>query len=257
LANANREYLHFNYSALGDDFKEAFITIITKPKYVFDLLYENHTHNPDGDGAKSELHMMILMSGGLFLLYRPQFLIMLIPIYAQKLFNDDFVKWGINYQYSIEFSPILTLAAFTSIIYIKKYTTQLSLIITVLTFATTISSLDHRVSNWYMPELSRFYSTAHYTVDFDRREVVKAIAEIPANASVSATNSLVPHMAFRDYIYQYPDGKNCDYVVLLNVDNVYPLRRGMLYKDIKKLLSSPAYQCLHKTNRLYIFKKLR
>jgi len=86
LANESREYLHFKYNAIGENMSEAIKNIISKPKYIF--------------------------SGGIFLIIEPRFLIMLMPIYAQKLFNNDMGKWGLNYQYSIEFVPILTFAFF-------------------------------------------------------------------------------------------------------------------------------------------------
>ena len=51
----------------------------------------------------------------------------------------------------------------------------------------------------------------------------KVAALIPANASVSAQDTLVPHLSQRHYIYQYPYmALNSDYVVLDTSGNIYP-----------------------------------
>lgn len=48
------------------------------------LLFINNSHSYDGNFVKSELHAMVLLSGGLALLRRPVYLLMLAPIYGQK-----------------------------------------------------------------------------------------------------------------------------------------------------------------------------
>jgi uncharacterized membrane protein len=51
----------------------------------------------------------------------------------------------------------------------------------------------------------------------------KVAALIPANASVSAQDTLVPHLSQRHFIYQYPYMANqSDYVVLDTSGNIYP-----------------------------------
>jgi uncharacterized membrane protein len=51
----------------------------------------------------------------------------------------------------------------------------------------------------------------------------KVAALIPANASVSAQDTLVPHLSQRHFIYQYPYmDTQSDYVVLDTSGNIYP-----------------------------------
>ena len=257
FANDSREYLHFKYAALGNNFSEAFVTIIKHPGYVFNLLFENHLKDPDANGIKSELHYMILISGGYTLLYRPQYLIMLIPIYAQKLFNDDYVKWGLNVQYSIEFVPVLTIALFSWLLTIerKKYALYVSVIATALTFYSTISALDHRVSKWYSPEANRFYSGSHYKRDFDVKKMHAALKLIPDNAVVSAQSPLVSHLAFRDFIYQYPDVFNSEYILLSEKESTYPLSQEEYNKKKNEYLNSTEWEIIYNENPLLIFKR--
>lgn len=251
-------YVHFNYDALGKNFGEALVTIVSKPQYVFTLLLEDHTKNPDAYGIKSELHFVVLLSGGLALLFRPQFLIMLIPIYAQKLFNNDFGKWGVNGHYSIEFVPILTIALF---MWINDFSEKWKLIAAsfflAVGMATSISLLDHRVSKWYAPDYFRFYQKPHYVREYDVKKVYKALKLVPDNASVSAESMLVPHLAFRKKIYQYPDIKDANYIVLLKADqNSFPFNHEDFLKKIQELKDSHQWGTLFEDDTVLILKRI-
>ncbi|MFC7666756.1 DUF2079 domain-containing protein [Hymenobacter humi] len=98
------------YVALGTTPVEMLRTLFTRPGYVLGLLFKNHLPSPIGDYVKVELHLMVLLAGGLALLRRPAYLLMLAPIYGQKLLSGTVAHWGINVQYSIEFVPVLNAA---------------------------------------------------------------------------------------------------------------------------------------------------
>jgi len=258
LANVGREYLHFKYSSLGTNFSEAFTTILTRPIYVLKLLFKNNLNNPDGDGIKFELHYVVLLSGGILLLLRPYYFIMLVPIYAQKLFNDDFTKWGLNYQYCIEFVPILTLGVFDVIKNnqrIKRNYQLIGLIVVLSAIAVNIKTMDSRVSKWYTSEQYRFYSPQHYQTNFNIPEINKALNNIPFNAKVSASSSIVPHLALRDYIYQYPDVYNANYIILLSNDNYYPLSKEEYFNKLQQLQQNKLWEKLYDYNKLIIYRK--
>lgn len=259
LANEGREYLHFQYDAIGKNFSEAITTIITKPRYTFNILFENHLKDAIANGIKSELHFTILFSGGFVLLLRPQYLVMLAPIYAQKLFNDDFGKWGLNAQYSIEFAPILTIALFNWLLDFKesKKKMYLSIGFTVLTLYTTLASIDNRVSKWYNSVNHKFYSSEHYKREFDVKKMYEALKLIPTNAIVCAQSPLVSHLAFRDYIYQFPNVANSEYIILSEKENSYPLNQEEYDKIKKEYFASPEWQVIYNENYTCIFKRIR
>jgi uncharacterized membrane protein len=256
IGNDGREYLHFNYSALGSNFSEAIITIFTKPFLIFKLLFINPLSDSSCDGIKSELHKMVLLSGGFVLLWRPQFILMLIPIYAQKMFNDDFQKWGINLHYSIEFVPILTIALFGWIAQMPSKTFQviISTAILLITAYSTFNKLQKRNSKWYSPEASQFYKMSHYKRDFSVPKIYAALNLIPPKASLSAQSPLVPHLSFRDYIYQYPDIFNSNYIVLMENEDTYPLNKVEYDKKKSDLIASD-WDIIYKEYPLIIFKK--
>jgi len=228
LGNADRAYLHFHYSALGTDMKEAFLFIIQSPYDVFMLLFED----PSGQGAevyKKQLHIAVLLSGGYFLFCRPQYLMMLVPIYAQKLFNDDIGKWGVSYHYCIEFAPVIVIAAYDFISVIKnnymKYVMALGSLI--LTIYATYNILENQVIWWQNKDNVQFYKKEHYeNKQLDIAELNKIIKDIPFDAAVSTQSNLVSHLSFRDKIYQFPVIEDASYILLVPAqEGTYPLSK--------------------------------
>jgi uncharacterized membrane protein len=249
-------YYHFKYHALGENGKEAIKTIFSRPLYSLQLLFINHSNDPFLDNIKQELHIMVLLSGGWALLFRPHYLIMLIPIYAQKLFSDDYGKWGINAQYSIEFVPILTMALFNLLndLSKKKWVIWLAILFVLITIVSTITKIEKRTSLWYNPTLSRFYNRSHYQSPYDIKELNKKLKLVPDDAIVCASSPLVPHLSFRKKIYAYPEIFDSNYILVLKQDAAYPLSDVELAKSISDLKLNPKWSIVTEDSNLIIFK---
>lgn len=260
LSSGQPNYIHWDFSALGGNMKEVVVSVITHPKHAFTLLFENHLNVIEGNGCKSELHYIVLLSGGIALILRPQFLIMLLPIYGQKLFNDLYVRWGVCYHYSIEFAPILAIATAWLINDLtikenKKY--WLALAFTLLTIAATISILDNRVSKWYHPENERFYDKRHWKNTYDVELIYDNLHLIPSNASVSAQSMICPHLSFRDKIYHYPYVGDAEYILLLPLEqNPYPLTPTDYQAKIEEFRKSQDWEVIVDNGTLLIFKRV-
>jgi uncharacterized membrane protein len=257
--NEGKVYFHLKYSALGNSPSEYIQTLLLSPKYIFSLFFENNTGLPYYDGIKTETHFIILMSGGLALIYRPQFLVMLIPIYLQKMFNDSPGKWGINSHYSIEFAPILTIAFFLWIFSLNKsYNFKKWILIgaTIICVVTTLSVIQSRKSKWYDSTKLCFWSKKHYQQSFDVKAAYKNLDLIPANAKVCAQTMLVPHLALREDIYTFPHIRNAEYIVLLpSSNNVYPLSLDRYKKEVEKLRQDSTFSVVTETKEFLLFKR--
>jgi len=116
----NRQYWGFSYSALGNNINEAFLFIFQHPIKTFHLLYNNPTSDPLLDGIKLNFYKVFLFSGSFILLFRPKYLIMFIPLIAQKMLNDSHSRWGIDWHYTIEIVSILSICVFLTISAIKN-----------------------------------------------------------------------------------------------------------------------------------------
>ena len=258
LSGSDNDYIHFRYNVLGSSMKEALFFFFQHPVQSFTILFENHTGNPAFYGIKSELHFLVLLSGGIALFYKPQFLLMLIPIYFQKMFHNDPGKWGIFLQYSVEFAPILTIAVFYSITKaankaLKNYLMYATVACSLLG---AIYLLDHKREFNYPPEQARFYQKQHYQTNYNIDSIYSAMKLIPPDAKVSAHSMLVPHLAIRDVIYYFPYIGDAEYVMALpSSGNYYPLNKNEFLFKLDSLQKDISWQTIYVDSSAILIKK--
>ena len=257
--DTNRPYWGFAYSALGNNIKESFLFILNHPIKSFLLLFENHSGDPLYDGIKAEFYTVVLLSGGVLVLFRPQYLIMFIPIIAQKMYNDHYLRWGINSFYSIEVVSILTVAIFYVLIEFKKNSIKyiLAIVICLSTLGITYTKLDHRISLWYDSNKSKenFIDSKMYQGNFDVQKVYKNLEAISPDAKVCASENIVPHLAFRSHIHCFPYVREADFIVLLLDHSTYPLTKMEFDKEKNKYLSDKNWIKIIEDYPLLILKK--
>lgn len=217
------EYTGFLYSALGNTPLEAIEMLFLHPIDSFTMLFTNHNNTINGDFIKAELHWILVFTGLPFLLKKPQFILMLIPIYFQKLFHDNYMMWGIGNHYNMEFTPILTIGVFLVISSFKniKLMKFSSILVVILSFATTIRTMDNTI-NYSDKTRLRFYKEEHYVRNYDVKAAHKELRKIPKDASVSAQSPYVPHLSLRNEIYQFPLIKDAEFIVLSRNESPYP-----------------------------------
>lgn len=217
-------YPHFNYSFLGNNYLEAFVHLISHPFDSMGVMFTNHVNHPQGDYLKAELHILLLTSGILFLLKKPVYIFMLLPIYFQKLFHDNCAMWGIGNQYCIEFTPILAIGIFTVITEFRsgRLIKYASIVVLILATASTIRTMDNAI--YYTDKARiRFYQERHYNKNYNIKSVHQQLSKIPQNAIVSSQTAFLPHLALRDDIYQFPIIKDAEYIVYSDKEGTYPL----------------------------------
>ncbi len=251
----SQKYIHFDFKALGSNFMEAIQTILQRPIYAASLLFESPYIQHETYWIKTELFSFILLCGGFALFFNPAFIWMLLPILGQKLFNDDFTKWGINHQYSIEFAPILSLALFIWITQIKyNNKVKIALIMIAITIAMTIKGMQSRISIWYDEKDENIFCMKHYQRAFDIKEIHKVIKQIPPEYSVSASSTLTAHLAGRKQIYQFPYINNAQLLLLLaEPESYYPLSESEFKTKFVALQADSNYVCTLNHNPFYIF----
>ena len=257
LGRAGAGYLHFQYSVLGNNMSDSLSNIITNPLYAFKLLFVNHLNFPAGDYVKAELHIAVLLSGGILLFLRPYYLLMLLPIYGQKLFCDHYTYWGLGFHYSVEFIPIITIGAFSIINEIDKQKIRRIVVYVLIIFTAAVSfhSFD-KTYTYFNRQKQRFYQSPHYTREFNIKEAYAALKIIPDDAVVSAQNEFVSHLCFREKIYLYPGIEDAGYIVLCSKANLYPFSTEKEYiESIDKIICSEEWEKVYDKNYMVIFKR--
>jgi len=254
------QYTLFNYSALGADPGEAFMFMIKNPIETIKLFFVNHLDDPALDGVKAEFYIVYLVSGGIVLLLRPQYLIWFIPVVAHKVLNDHFVRWGISTYYSIEVVTLLPLAVFLTLSSLKSRILQngLTLIIIIATISMTLYKLESKNVEipWTMnPAKEKFYTKEFYQSPLKVRKTHKILNSIPQDAIVSASDHLLPHLAQRQFIYLFPDVKDAEYIVFSVFDNYFMYSHMKNEKQRNKYLSSPDWEIIAKEFPVFLLKK--
>jgi len=249
-------YHHFHYSSLGNTPFDALLYMISHPIQTIKTLFINHNFSINGDYVKLELHLFLIISGLPILLKKPAYLIMLIPIYFQKLFHDNIEMWGIHNHYSVEFAPILAIGIFSVLKDIKKEKLRHILIYLVILFniICTIRLMDNTV---YFSNKSkiRIYKKSHYTREYDIFKVHTALNHLPKDAIISSQSPFVPHLAYRDKIYQFPIIKDAQYIILSDFESSYPIDSLEFKHKKNELLNSNQWKIEYDKEGLLILKR--
>lgn len=239
-----------NYSHLGNNPIGIVKTILTRPREIFYLLFESLQEDALTFKLKSQLHFMVLVSGGAALIYRPHYLIMLAPIYAQKLLSSSPSHWGVYSQYSIEFAPIIALAMVEWLQHFPFPKWKMPLLVGTIASATLF--------NWHPTRPNTgFYQPKHYQSGLNADAIYEALKLIPPHAAVSASNVIVPHIADRDKIYLYPVVNDAEYLAILTRGrDLYPVDSLDFPNKILELRADSLNEIVYDAHDFLIIKRL-
>ena len=237
-----RPYWGFAYTGLGNNPVEALLFVISHPYEAIKLLFVNHLGDPQYNNIKAEFYIVFLISGGVLLFLRPVYLIPFIPIIAQKMYNDSFIRWGILGFYSIEVVSVLTVFAFIAIVESRLFYKKLILlVICASTLATTLVKMNQRTAFWYDDQKEAIIHREFYTTTLPVKEIIRAIDQfVPVDAPMVASQSIVPHYAFRHKIYIFPYVHDARYMVLLKKGDHLPGHSGAVQRIGKSIYQGPS-----------------
>lgn len=249
-------YTHFSYDAVGSTPGEAIVTILRHPIEVIKIMFTNHTGDPFGDYVKPELWIFLTACGLPLLLLRPQYLVMLAPIFFQKLLSNIYQHWGVGYQYSVEFAPIMAIGVFSVVALIrnKSFKHIAAIVLVLLSAGTTIRLMDN-THQYINKTFVRIYSRDHYVRQHSVKHLHQVLKLVPDDVVVSAQTAFVPHLALRDTIYQFPIIKDATYVVVSNRENTWPITIDDFLKLTTELETNGQWEIVFKDGDIMILKR--
>jgi uncharacterized membrane protein len=220
------------YAHLGDNYAEIASGLLAHPIEALRNLFTNTIGLSQYDGIKEEFYLCALASGMLLTVLKPNYLLMLVPLIAQKMLSIDPHFWGISFQYSVEFMPVLVISSFLVLIRLKRSGWRLALSLSLLlsTVLTTFYTVGVPKSVILVDQLCVYQGRHYEQQEFDVNYARELMAMIPEDATVSAATMFVPHLALRDGIQNYANANgtvDADYV-LLTEHYVNYLRQGKL-----------------------------
>lgn len=255
--SSGKDYVHFHYSALGTDFGSAIKHLMFHPLDSLETMLGNHTNEPLGYGVKAELFLLLFLSGLPLLVIRPAYLLMLLPVFFQKLFHDNFHLWGVYAQYCIEFAPIMAIGIFVALSKIKIGSSQriFASIVLIGALVSTIKMMD-RSAIFTNKATVRFYQSAHYIRNYNTNMVHLQLGAIPPNAIVSAQSPFLPHLSLRETIYQFPVIKDAQYIVVSQLEGTYPLNNKQFETSVNNVIISKSWTLFSVSPGCLIFKHI-
>ncbi len=225
------EKVHFmgKFKYMGDSFGAVAVWILTHPIQTLGNLFSNFLDLRPGDGLKTEFYICFLLSGGLLCLLKPNWLVMVIPLVAQKMLSDDIAPWGIANQYNVEFAPVVVCGVFAAAARMGSVPKRAAVAVAMplLCLGVTIYTCSDPIT-WVTRENVRLFDARHYRQDgFDRHYANNLLNRIPADASVCASQCFTPHIALRDSVYLYPVGlRHTPQYLLLTSQDITPDTAG-------------------------------
>ena len=220
------------YAHLGDNYAEIAGGLFAHPLESLRNMFTNTIGLSEYDGIKEEFYLCALASGMLLTVLKPNYLLMLVPLVAQKMLSIDPHFWGISFQYSVEFMPVLVISSFLVLIRLRKsgWRLALSLALLLSTVLTTFYTVGVPKSVILVDQLCVYQGRHYEQKEFDVNYARELMAMIPEEATVSAATMFVPHLALREGIQNYANANgivDADYV-LLTEHYVNYLRQGKL-----------------------------
>lgn len=241
------------YEYLGSNYVEIAKNLILNPGETLRILFNNTSTLTRFDGIKGEFYFCALASGMLLTLLKPNYLLMLIPLIAQKMLASNAVFWGISFQYSVEFVPVLVVSSFLVILKLKKrgWRMALGLALLLSTVLTTFYTIGVPKSKVWLDHIcvyqGRHYEQKRFDVGY-ARELVKMI---PDEASVCAETNFVPHLALRDNILNFANATKVDADYVLITEHYISFERNgkVLFTNRDE------YETLATDGNLYLFRR--
>lgn len=255
---AKVQYDLFQYSALGNTPGEALLYCIKHPINTFKLFYENQVFDPAYDGVKKEFYIVYLISGGFLLFLRPRYLIWFLPIVAQKMFNDIPVRWSITGYYCDSIVTLLPISVFLiiSIFKVKWIRYSLAIMVCILALSVTWHEMDtnNRVM-WDNTLKANIFTHNFFHADFNAAKIDADMKLIPPDAKVCASSSMLPHLAERESIYEFPHIQDAEYLAILTSKDNYMITEKNYSHILDSCVMDPSWKMVAYDPPFLLMKK--
>ena len=242
------------YAHLGDNYVDIAGSLLAHPWETLKLFFTNTMGYSKFDGVKEEFYFCALASGMLLTLLKPNYLLMLVPLLAQKMLAVDPNFWGVSFQYSVEFVPVLVVSSFLVLVKLKnaKWSKALGFVLLLSTLLTTFYTIGVPKSTILVDQLCVYQGRHYEQKEFDVHYAYEVIDMIPDDASVCAITPFVPHLAMRDEIRNFANTKDIttDYVLITAPYFEYE-RQGVLV-----LKNRDEYEMVATDGTIYLLKRI-
>lgn len=195
-------YQHWTYQSLGKGPLSAVAFIVENPVRAVQLLLTPFDKLRVGAAS---------FANWLFLPLLSPLVLIALPSFLERFWSSSSQLWSFHFQYSMLPAPILTFAAIDTCVRMRgwwrgRFARAATLLLPIGALAA--SALLSLGVVHPLAELGTYVS--HDTAS----QIQLCLDVIPANASVAATDSLVPHLSDRRAIYEVTTYADADYIAI-------------------------------------------
>lgn len=206
---------YWTYSNFGDNPVEAIKNIFFNPTKAWHLLF-----NPEP--KLTTLRAMFWPF--LFLPLISPVMIIGVPLVLQRFWSDQSLYWLADFHYTGTISAILVMALTDTLARVKQFIpNQLFAKQVVLGLA----GLSLLANLYYLPSrpLRHLAEPSYWYLSQSDRVGNRVLSAIPTDATISAQNSILPHITHRDYAYLIHKDQEfyySEYIAISAHANLYP-----------------------------------
>ncbi len=195
-------YQHWTYQSLGKGPLGAALYVLENPLRSLQLLVTPFEKVRVGVAS---------FGNWLFLPLLSPLVLIAVPSFLERFWSSSPTFWSFHYQYSMLPAPILTFAAIDTCARLRswwggRFAGVASIALPVGALA--VSALLSFGAVHSLAELGTYVS------DETAAQIQGCLDVIPADASVAATDALVPHLSDRREIYEVTTRSDTDYVAI-------------------------------------------
>jgi len=229
-ALAGGPYRHWTYDALGTGPVSSLEHVVLHPLSSLQLLF-------------TPVHKTLVWIGSFlgwgFLPLLSPITIIALPTFLERFWSSSPNFWSFQYQYSMLPAPILAFAAIDATVRIKSWLRGRPASLAPIVLA--VGALVAGTVFTFGP-IRPFAELSTYISDSRAAQIESCLATIPGNASVDASNTLVPHLSHRFEIYVITQRHNADYIAIdpSTYGSFFPGEEGQL-RDIARTSLAGGY----------------
>lgn len=233
-----------SYGLLGETPTEMIKTVISHPVFAFSLFFDNQ--------VKVLTFLSIFIGFGFLAILAPSFWLILLPMLGIRFWSTNRLFWLMEFHYGAPISAVLVLSTIFAVLYLKRsikfpwdFFIGTFLIINTLSITYLFQLPVHNIIH------KSFWNSNEQILS--ARE---AISLIPKDASISAQDLFVSHLAHRNEIFLFPAAINNARFILLDIKrDTYPIKQEEYRQRVKEVLADPNYGIRFNQNSVILFEK--
>jgi uncharacterized membrane protein len=187
------------FGELGNSPTDVAWYLLRHPGTAWSIATDSNSH-PDYN--RLEYYRTMFFPVALLPLLAPEALAIGLPMLAVNVFTSDGFPFTRNYQFHYSAVVLVGVMVGTAEALVRIRSVRARSVLAVVLLATSFAS----TVAWGASPVSRDYDSGIWPLHADAREAVKreALARLPKGVATSAAYNLVPHVAHREQVYEFP-----------------------------------------------------